>query len=225
MGRAADTRMFRIERQARPVSDGEDRAEARHREIMEALRCFVAERAPAPPPPNALLLREELKRIYTAIEDTKREIATLRSNGLQGNRGGVGDELAAVVAGTEQATETILWAVEQIDRNAASLIAALPDQPTRNLAADIQDNVVRIFEACNFQDLTGQRIAKVVSAFAFVEARVGRMMEIWGGAESIAKVEPEPVPERTSERALLNGPALEGDADLASQADIDAMFA
>ncbi|RMF05696.1 MAG: hypothetical protein D6773_04985, partial [Alphaproteobacteria bacterium] len=88
----------------------------------------------------------------------------------------------------------------------------------------IQELVVQIFEACNFQDLTGQRITKVVRAFQFIEERVTRMMEIWGGIESFKEIEVVDPPKRDGDAALLNGPALETDEDVASQDDIDALF-
>ena len=83
--------------------------------------------------------------------------------------------------------------------------------------------MIRIFEACNFQDLAGQRIAKVMATLKFVEERIARMMEIWGGIEafkdlSAAAAEGDPA------TVLLNGPKLDGDPGHASQDDIDAMF-
>jgi len=50
------------------------------------------------------------------------------------------------------------------------------------------------------------------------------MMEIWGGIEGFADVERVDLPERTDHEELLNGPALDSDADVASQGDIDALF-
>ena len=68
--------------------------------------------------------------------------------------------------------------------------------------------MISIFEACNFQDITGQRISKVVGAMKFVEERVHHMMEIWGGMESFKDIETIDDPKRQGEKALLNGPAL-----------------
>lgn len=89
--------------------------------------------------------------------------------------------------------------------------------------------MVSIFEACNFQDITGQRITKVVGALKFIEERVAGMMDIWGGANGLAAFAPEPeMPDETpetDESSLLNGPALEEADGHASQDDIDALFA
>ena len=86
-------------------------------------------------------------------------------------------------------------------------------------------NVLRIFEACNFQDLSGQRIAKVLATLKFVEDRVTRMMEIWGGAEALSHYAAEARAARENANVLLHGPQLAGDSGHASQDDVDAIFA
>lgn len=173
---------------------------------------------------EALKIKVELDAMYEAIHKTKREIATLHVSGCNGHElARVTDELDAVVFGTEGATEQILAAAEVIDNQAAVLSAALKGE-NQNVAADIQDQVVQIFEACNFQDLTGQRITKVVNTLRFVEERIIRMMEIWGGIESFRDIEIE-LEHRMGDQALLNGPALNSDQNIASQDDIDALFA
>lgn len=72
--------------------------------------------------------------------------------------------------------------------------------------------------------MTGQRITKVVKAFCFIEERVQHMMEIWGGLESFQNLELEDSCSRDINEALLNGPSLDDDEDIASQEDIDALF-
>jgi len=57
------------------------------------------------------------------------------------------DELGAIVKGTEQATEEILSAAEEIDNKAIDLIAALRQQGNKDEACDIQEQVIKIFEA------------------------------------------------------------------------------
>ena len=93
------------------------------------------------------------------------------------------------------------------------------------MAQDVQERVIKIFEACNFQDLTGQRISKVVGALKFIETHIVRMMEIWGGLEAFKDIEVETVAEREGDAKLLNGPKLDSeDVGHASQDDIDALF-
>ena len=93
-------------------------------------------------------------------------------------------ELDAVVESAERATQQILGAAEDIEDAANTLSASLKREQEKSLALDIQDNVLRIFEACNFQDLTGQRIAKVLTTLKFVEERIAHMIEIWGGIDA-----------------------------------------
>ena len=185
-------------------------------QIMEDFRADMAE---------AAKIKAELSLIQKAIDQTKYEIAALHLPGEQTpDISRMSDELGAIVAGTEQATDTILNAVEQIDDKAGDLQAALRDDNQKDLAADIQEQVVKIFEACNFQDLTGQRISKVIRAFGYIEMHVDKMMEIWGGIESFKGFEPEAIVDNGSGHHLLNGPSLDSDDDVANQDDIDAMF-
>ena len=76
---------------------------------------------------------------------------------------------------------------------ASTLAARLKDEQSRALAQDIQERVVKIFEACNFQDLTGQRITKVVATLKFIETHIVRMMEIWGGLDAFKDIEAETI--------------------------------
>jgi len=175
---------------------------------------------------EAAKLKVELDAIYEAIAQTKKEIATLhhKTGSESDDMHRVTNELDAVVSGTEGATDTILSAAEFIDETANTLSARLKGQDA-DLAGDIQEKVIAIFEACNFQDLTGQRINKVVGTLRFVEDRITQMMDIWGGIESFKDIELEKQEVREGDAALLNGPSLESDIDVASQDDIDALFA
>jgi chemotaxis protein CheZ len=184
--------------------------------VLEAYRHEIAE---------AQKLKGELDLIYDAINKTKKEIATLHVTGFEGpEMKRVTHELDAIVGGTEKATEGILAAAEFIDQAANTLSAALQSEQDKALAHDIQDHVIHIFEACNFQDLTGQRITKVVATLKFIETHIVRMMEIWGGIESLRDVTPAALAERDQNEKLLHGPSLEGELGHASQDEIDALF-
>ncbi|MEM6710788.1 MAG: protein phosphatase CheZ [Pseudomonadota bacterium] len=168
-------------------------------------------------------LEAEMNAIRSAIQQTKTEIATLHQSGFQGRElGKVTDELDAIVKGTEQATEAILSAAETIEDRVGNLSAKL-DGDDQGMANDAVDAAMTIFEACNFQDITGQRITKIVKTMRFVEERIDSMMDIWGGMESFEDVQTLDVAKKGDE-ALLNGPASEDDANVASQDDIDALF-
>ncbi|HLH96938.1 MAG TPA: protein phosphatase CheZ [Xanthobacteraceae bacterium] len=170
-------------------------------------------------------LKYETDSIHRAITRTMRELADLHFGAFAGGEGGPASrELDAVADYTERATQQILEAAESIDEAANTLSALLNQEQDQALASDIRDHVVRIFEACNFQDISGQRIAKVLATLSFVEDRVSRMLEIWGGCEAIKDYTAAQT-ERGAEPKLVNGPKLSGDSGHVSQQEIDAMFA
>ncbi|AWY99671.1 chemotaxis regulator CheZ [Rhodobiaceae bacterium] len=222
-------------------------ASERHQEIMDAIgklghsvdTSAVADLALPDAAPDALLdkykeeikeaakLKSELDLMQAAIQRTKSEIVALRYDGASSERiRSVTDELDEVVAGTEAATEGILGAVELIDSNASALGTTLTGVEASQ-ALEIQEQVVAIFEACNFQDITGQRITKVVNALRYIEERIESMQVIWGesGFDGVEAADDgaagADVPEG---RALASGPSMPEADDRASQADIDALF-
>jgi chemotaxis protein CheZ len=170
-------------------------------------------------------LKVELDLIHDAINRTKQEIAVLHGKSFSGDEmSKVTGELGAVVGGTEEATQQILEAAEAIDQAASALGKAMPPDQQAQLSEDIQERVVSIFEACNFQDLTGQRINKVMTTMKFIEHHINVMMEIWGGVDAIKQHAPAIIDTRVGDAKLLNGPKGVDDEGHASQDDIDAMF-
>jgi len=170
-------------------------------------------------------LKVELDLIYDAITRTKREIAVLHGKSFNGEEmAKVNGELGAVVGGTEEATQHILEATEAIDNAATALSRVTSPDQQKLLSEEIQERVVSIFEACNFQDLTGQRIKKVMTTMKFIEHHITVMMEIWGGVDAIKAHAPAMIDTREGDARLLNGPRSEGEVGHASQDDIDALF-
>jgi len=237
---SATQKVFRIESYATkiaPSANGADpHSDGRHQQIMTELGELRQMITPAQTitesvvteykaeMTEALKLKSELQEMYEAISKTKSEIATLHHSGFEGEQMlRVTDELDAIVTGTEQATESILHAAENIDDNASMLASQLKGNKAETVG-EITEKVVSIYEACNFQDLTGQRISKVVNTLKFIEERIIRMMEIWGGVEEFHAVNVETMPTKEGDDALLNGPALQSDENIASQDDIDALF-
>jgi len=238
----ADRRkLFRIEQVngavgAPLVAGSETEDELRHQAVMAELRALHALMAPhAAVQQNGdayrtqlaemKKLKDELDLIYDAINRTKQEIATLHITGFKGQEmARVSRELGAVVGGTEKATQQILEAAEYIVETADKLSAAVRSGQEAGIAQDIQDRVMQIFEACNFQDLTGQRITKVMATLKFIEQHVIRMMEIWGGIDAFKDFHAAAHAAHDREIRLVNGPKLDDDAGHASQQDIDALF-
>jgi chemotaxis protein CheZ len=170
-------------------------------------------------------LKVELDLIHDAINRTKREIAVLHGKSFSGEEmARLNGELGAVVGGTEEATQQILEAAESIDQAATALTKVGSPEQQQMLTEEIQEKVISIFEACNFQDLTGQRINKVMQTMKFIEHHINTMMDIWGGVDAIKAHSPPIVDTREGDAKLLNGPRALGDEGHASQDDIDAMF-
>ncbi len=206
-----------------PSSSGVTESEAPNsREIAEAHAMLETYRAQIA---QCEKLKVELDLIHDAISRTKREIAVLHGKSFNGEEmARVNGELGAVVGGTEEATQQILEAAELIDQAASALTKVNSPDQQKLISEEIQERVVSIFEACNFQDLTGQRIKKVMNTMKFIENHITVMMDIWGGVDAIKAHAPPIVDSREEDEKLLNGPKLADDAGHASQDDIDALF-
>ncbi len=208
------------------------------KELREDLKHMILNGEPPPPsaptqaqmdeamPQKAAevsMLKTELRALAVCIEHTKAEIAALKPREADDDRLiAVTFELDAIVSSTERATEQILEASEKIESIAKEIQAHAADGYVSRLVEDIGETVSSIFEACNFQDITGQRITKVVKTLKYVEDRINAMIEIWG-KENIADVSPKIFEEhRDDDSKLLNGPQLENKG--ISQAEIDNLF-
>lgn len=167
-----------------------------------------------------LSLYAELEGLSRFIRHAKAEIAALRPDEIQDKHLPIAaDELDAIVGSTEQATHVILDSVEKIEKASAALQGEPKDA--------IGTAITNIYEACNFQDITGQRINKVVRTLKQIEDKVAGLVKAFGDeierAASIAQAHAATPAEATdADKALLNGPQLPGNAN--SQADIDALF-
>ncbi|WP_321394405.1 protein phosphatase CheZ [Emcibacter sp.] len=162
-----------------------------------------------------LTLYQECQSLADYINDAKAEIASLspeHADSAQIPR--AGQELAAIVQQTESATNTIMESAEQI-------MSADTDDP-EVFQATVHEAVMQIFEACSFQDITGQRISKVVRTLEYVEDRVDRLINILGLQDDELAKAAQPAEEIDEEKALLNGPALEGEG--IDQTEIDALL-
>ncbi|CAH0316323.1 protein phosphatase CheZ [Roseomonas sp. CECT 9278] len=159
-------------------------------------------------------LLAELEGLGRTIARAKAEIAALSVDDITGAHiPSATDELDAIVGHTAQATNEILDCCEVLER----LQADVPEAA----ATALQGAVTRIYEACSFQDITGQRIGKVVNALKAIESRVEAAV-----ANAAGRAAPAPEPPaaaRTEGQELANGPQLPGGGT--SQAEIDRLLA
>ncbi|HEX3498407.1 MAG TPA: protein phosphatase CheZ [Stellaceae bacterium] len=161
-----------------------------------------------------LQLYREVEALAAYIKTVRRDIAELRPDDISVRHIPMAtDELDAVVQATAEATGIILGGMEEVERLAGNL----PSEA----AAPLGDIVIKVYEACGFQDITGQRISKVVKALRHIEDKIDALLAVFG-ADLGARADEEARPDETA--SLLNGPALPT-AATNSQADIDALLA
>jgi chemotaxis protein CheZ len=217
---AAQRKVFRIEEMvAAPLPQAADDAQAPswQAELMAelaALRGVVTALASAQSSSAAAQHGAETARLKCELD----VIAGAIAGGAGGGSPGatpmtrIARELEEVLTSSETATQKVLAAAEEIDQVANNLSAALTGKFEQDLAQDILDLVIRIFEACNFQDVAGQRINKVLATLKFVEDHVNRVLAEINNAAGAPR------------HGMLHGPRLEIDTGHVSQADIDSMF-
>jgi len=162
-------------------------------------------------------LLSEVEQIGRTIATAKQEIAALRVADINGSFiPSATDELDAIVEATAQATNEILDACETFD----ALSAELGGEASLRLQAA----ATRIYEACSFQDITGQRISKVVATLKSIEERIAAIIDAFGERCATG---PKDVPRcaapQNGEAGLLNGPQLPGNG--VDQAEIDRLLA
>jgi len=190
--------------------------------VAEAYRREIAE---------VMKLRSEMEAIQFAINETKRQVISLHAAAPRAVKvNHAAGELGAVVTDTEGATHNILAAAEKIEMLAGVIQSETTEKAMKHQAGEIAGVVMQIYEACNFQDLTGQRIARVCETLNFIESRMERMADIWGGLDSLSATmasELEALHEEHNAlgtHALAAGPAMVGAEGHVGQDDIDALF-
>jgi chemotaxis protein CheZ len=158
-------------------------------------------------------LLAEVEALGRTIASAKSEIAALRFDDITGSQIPFAtDELDAIVEHTATATNAILTSCETLD----NVAEALSGEP----AAKLQDATTRIYEACSFQDITGQRITKVVATLKAIEEKVTYIVATFGSGTADVIVE---AAGEAGEAALLNGPQHPTVA--MDQSDIDKLLA
>lgn len=169
-------------------------------------------------------LRSEILNLFQYIQRMREEIAHMNAADDDRTRfETVAEHLDAVVKSTEDATNGILEQLEGIDElvDQIRLSGAVGRVPL--LCTKISEKTMLAVEACTFQDITGQRITRVVKSMQFVEERVNAMIDLWGRDDIEALGIELPTETRTGDEALLNGPQLPGEE--ISQEEIDKLFA
>jgi chemotaxis protein CheZ len=151
-----------------------------------------------------------LEYLSEHIRVTREEIGALKPGGDGDFLASTADELEEIVAETARAANEIMGAAESVEA-----VALNTDAQTREA---LQAAATRIYEASAFQDITGQRITKVVRALQHIESRIEALASACGDALSKSNNVDAP----KGDAALLNGPQLSRSA--ATQSEIDSLF-
>ncbi len=169
-------------------------------------------------------VRDDLEDLASYIRDTKRDIMNLNPEEISDEYlPSASVELDAIVNATEKATNTIMEAAEQIEMVGVEVGG--------EAAAKILNATTQIYEACGFQDITGQRISKIVTAMQEIENKIDDLIGVFGEDDEDAredrrrardKLRDEKRQEASAEGELLEGPQLPDAA--VSQDDIDSLF-
>jgi len=171
-------------------------------------------------------MMEELEELSSFIEATKAEIAAIRPEEIPDEHiPEATDELDAVIEATEVATNSIMEAAEMIE--------AVAEGVSDEQADILSQAITQIYEACSFQDITGQRIHKVVGALKEIEQKVETVVEKFGPdretreelkrKRQAEKDAVEGADGEINEEDLLQGPQMAEVAN--SQDEIDALLA
>ena len=168
---------------------------------------------------QAIVLKSEIGKLASYIKDAKIEIAALSSNDEMDvdntNISNATDHLSAVVEATENATNEIMDKAEEI----SNIVDAANDE---NTAEQVNDKVAKIYEACNFQDLTGQRINKVIAMVEHIEEKINNLVGIFGESEMDSEMMMKMQERLQKSDPLMAGPQLSSEAP--TQDDIDKLF-
>jgi chemotaxis protein CheZ len=157
---------------------------------------------------------EETRELYQAIQSISREINQLKKelaqSKLHKDMPGATLELDAVAKATEKAANDIMDATETIQ----GIAGKLSDNAAKEA---LSEQTTKIFNACDFQDLTGQRITKVMRVMSIIENKVAKLIEAFSEEHPDVAGATE-----FTDADLMNGPQLVDKAP--SQDDIDKLF-
>lgn len=159
-------------------------------------------------------LHSEIAKLAEYITSAKKEIFSISVNEKAEDAiTNASQHLDEVIKATEQATNSIMDAADTIQNN----VGGIGGEKEKIIG----DAAIKIYDACTFQDISGQRITKVIKLLANIEERVSKLNELFGETGNGAAVAAKPAAALT-DKDLLNGPQLAAQAS--SQSDIDALF-
>lgn len=165
-------------------------------------------------------LKAEIIELATTIEKLKKDIEESSPGSVSAEHiPNATDELDAVVESTADATNSIMSACEKIQK-VSEVVGGKAESV-------INDEVTKIYEACSFQDITGQRISKVVGALKDIDYKISNLIEALhlqvGPITEGSRTLKQPADVEQDNDQLINGPQMPDKA--ISQDDIDKLLA
>lgn len=166
------------------------------------------------------VLKNEISTLAETIQRLKLDISQTQTGQLQHEKiPDATEELDAVVESTAEATNSIMSACETIEN--------IADKLGGEDGATLSNEVTKVYEACSFQDITGQRITKVVNTLKEIDFKISMLMQALDmQVGPIEHKKPEAANQQASADqpdTLLNGPQMPDAA--VSQDDIDKLLA
>jgi chemotaxis protein CheZ len=172
---------------------------------------------------ESLAARIEIAQMVRMIGRAKIEIASIKHPNEEDDRMQLAaSELDAIVFATEVSTQDVLGASEQIETYVRRITGLHPnDEELGTLGDQIANEIIKIFEACNFQDITGQRTNKVIKTIRFIEEKILALINIWG-VDAFLDLPVHGHAATNGDDALMNGPQMENQG--ITQDEINALF-
>ena len=168
-----------------------------------------------------LAIYAELESLARYIQTAKTEFARLRPDQVKEQYlPAAADQLDAIVEATAEATAEATHTI----MDATEIIEGVMENLDGENSQKLMDATTRIYEACGFQDITGQRITKVVNTLKDIEERIDALVAAFGSEiEKVKAEQPESEEKKEPDKGRLQGPELPEDAN--SQAEVDALLA
>lgn len=166
------------------------------------------------------VLKNEISALAETIHRLKLDITQTDATQLQNEKiPDATEELDAVVTATAEATNAIMSACETVE--------GIADKIGGDDGMTLSGEVTKVYEACSFQDITGQRITKVVNTLKEIDFKISMLMQALDmQVGPIAHKKPEAEICEVSPQdpeSLLNGPQMPDAA--VTQDDIDKLLA
>lgn len=126
-------------------------------------------------------LQKEIVGLFANIQKIKSELASVKHPHAEEDMlGTVADQINAISEETTVATNEIIAAAEAISEVNQLLSSEIKYGGARQHFEKISANINRIFEACSYHDITGQRLSKIVRTINAVEGTLNSLVVIVG---------------------------------------------